>query len=268
MENCLVTKLKASVNNPDLDKLGYLRIARVHLENETQDMATIQVNRRIQLGETITFEIDGDGYFMDTYGGASIGKTKVVAYGQMPATFYSSNGNYNIFVTQNVDFSALGIGNTLDISKLYYTDATKVGYQGMYGQISTLNVNKIKQLIAVSNTNIKGTFEDFVNLTGLTLFDLRGTVIQAGDLKKCVFTQLNTQYLPISFQPGMSGSVEEWVAALRAAGVTEKESLRLQSFNELGTITFNGSTIVATPTIKVLSWTANTITWDGVTIDA
>lgn len=83
--------------------------------------------------------------------------------------------------------------------------------------------------------NSTGTFDDFGVCTGLTSFK--------------------------GFHG--SGTIEGFVAKQRAASRTTG-SVTLQY---LGAVTFNGSTINS-GTAKTLSWTANTITFDGTTINA
>jgi hypothetical protein len=72
MENCLVTKLKGSVDNENLSFFDTISLRYVQRENPTDGTQWLQLGAAN--GPVIVEALDG-GTFSDTYGGESIGST-------------------------------------------------------------------------------------------------------------------------------------------------------------------------------------------------
>lgn len=257
MSDCLVTKLRASVNDDNLEKLGVITIKRVTTANHNADTALISTNMSVA---GVKFKIIGDGYFERTIGGTSLGKEYTAGVGG--DAFYSSNGDYTIEVTSKYDavLTQLGSGNQCNVKQLYYSPSYGIRGVGYNGKISDLNPNNVTLFSA---WNVLGNYDDVLKLINLSELYLPGRNI-GGDIEG-LSAMLSLQI--IHFGYGMTGSIEDLVRAYRGNGKTSG-SITTRYLNDgNGSVTFNGVRIVASPADKVLSWTASTITWDGTTIN-
>lgn len=272
MSDCLVTKLKGVVDNDNLEKLGVLKINRVYNANETQNSAYLGVVRsEIPAGKTVVLKIIGDGYFADTYGGASIGKEVEVSSEQSTAVrnLYTSNGNYEIEIHNKYDFrvNQLSKDYHTKIDDVFWTKIIGINGEGYYGSLGSLDANKItsvnladSQYGAVTYTN-----EDIAKLINITSFSVaseRFERIDTNTLGKLI-NLVGANQVSV-----LQGSIEDFVAEQRAGGrTTFSETLNLKWIGALGLVTFNGATI-SNVQDGYITWTASTITFRGTTIDA
>ena len=273
MENCLVTKLKSVVENDNLKKLGELVIGRKYNSSETANTAYFGVNRSfIADGQKVTLTIVGDGYFSTSFGGTSIGKVVEVtknAEGQSAIlSLYTSNGNYTILVNNKYEFNVSQFSGSyqINMADIYYTKITSIVGEGYYGNVSELPL-RIMQLSIYNSQygKVNYTDADIARLVNLTAFDVvseRFPRISTATIGKLTSLTGSNQISSIQ------GSIEDFVANQRAGGRTTFDgNLNLRWIGALGTVTFNGA-VIANVDNGVITWTENTITFRGTTIDA
>lgn len=275
--NCLVTKLKETVDNGSLKKLGVLNVS---INNESQ--ATV----RIRTSTTLTFT--------DTGGTFSDGTTeKTINSGD--GGIILSPGSHMLEIKPKYNITMLnisGVTNSVtDINDLeYVTGLLTLNVEGSQavGDIGCLEkLTNLQNLqIGAEQQYIKGDISVVSNFTSLTIFtgckSLKGNINSfaacaslgilifnrnynivgnISSIKQLPFTRLN-----LSESINIEGTVEEFVAGQRL--ISGRESYDAgTNFSFAGTqVTFNGSRIPLSP--MSLSWDATTITCNGVTITA
>ena len=126
------------------------------------------------------------------------------------------------------------------------------------GDASKFNVLNKLQILIFDSTKLTGSINGFnklTNLKSLSLVNVKvtGDIVNLGNL-------VNLTNVGIG-NTNISGTIESFVKAQRSAG---RNSAQLTgSSRDWGKVTFNGSSTKGT-----LSWTATTITMNGVTINA
>lgn len=183
MEKCLITKLKGSVDNNSLLKLGEMRI------KVSEDTSNTPSRHKIVLTfyEDAVLSIIGNGYFTNDSLSANNGKSiSVKAYVQ--TELYVSNGNFEISIPNKYALTYFRIyasNISVDIEDLKYsTELTSIilSETPSYGDISALsNLTKLTYIGAFMCTKIYGDISALSNLTGLTNFGLVSTKI-SGDI--------------------------------------------------------------------------------------
>lgn len=271
MENCLVTKLKASVNNNSLPKLGVLTLERVYIANETSSDAQLGIPRKLlPEGVDFTLTIIGDGYFSSQYGGESIGKEITVRKASSNTAYYTSNGNYKIEVNPKYGYIIASLPNSMrcNVSETFGTGISVLQGIGYYGMLSAANPEVVTKIIISSaqKDTLYYSSEDigkFVNLTQLYFDNAEGfKEIKTSDLGKLIAITGANQL------PCVSGSIEEFVRVQRANGRTSfADTLNLSYIGKSGKVTFDGQ-VIENIAAGVITWTASTITFRGVTITA
>lgn len=170
MGNCLVTKLKQSINSNDLEVFGKITYKVSTVANPT---TSTQVAPKFKLtGGQITLTIIGDGHFTDSTFIDDLGKTQTVWAG---ATRYLSNGDYllvvdkydtriteQMFIPQG---SACYPMNIADYK--YLTNLTVLSY-GDYNTVTKGNIAELGNLHNLTtlqgrlNPNVTGSIEGLV----------------------------------------------------------------------------------------------------------
>ena len=166
MVNCLVTKLKGSVNNNELLRIREMRmrIAKVGNPTDANRGFTISVNKPVVL------EIVGDGYFTDKTLAENKGKTITLNTGDNGV--WVSNDNVEIAILDKYSITA--------ISSLYPQSTAS------YGSSMDLNLSDLKYSTALNSLNLGGTkvtgdIANLKGLTALTFLNLGGTKV-TGDI--------------------------------------------------------------------------------------
>lgn len=171
MGNCLVTKLKQSINSSDLEVFGKITYKVSTVANPT---TSTQVAPKFNLTEgQITLTIIGDGHFTDSTFTDDLGKTQIVSAG---LTRYLSNGDYLVVVdkydtriTEQLPLPLGDIGcyvvNIADYK--YLTNLTSLNYgernTRTKGNISELgNLHNLTSLMGRHNPNVTGSIEGLV----------------------------------------------------------------------------------------------------------
>lgn len=254
--NCLVTKLKATVDNSNLKKLGVLDI-----------YGTGNADIGFKGSSPITVKCVSGTMYSDS------GRTQSITEKEIPV---SANTTY-LYI---VDGTHIEVSSKYNITFVYATPATdKMSTEDFkYSTgITRLTVPQIKgklsdlsgltscttlELVGTSvpyNNELEGVASDIAGLTGLTKISLLRAIKITGSfesLGKCTaLTDIKIAETKIG------GTVEAFVARQRGAGRTTASNIAIS----LANTTFNGNSVTHNPT--TLSWTATTITFNGVTID-
>lgn len=272
--NCLVTKLKASVNNDDLQRFGMLKMF-VNAEGSTIPVYAVKEG-------DIPIEIVCTGTTSITSGEGTI-EPVVTGVG-------------NIYISDKYKLIRCGLASTtkkvVDFDDLMY--AKKIQYISFYRtleeEVNIKNLTDISQLAAfeglkeliISEQNyspsvkLSGTIEQLANtpsgktLTKINITDsnITGTMAQLGKLESLTTIARLTNNGALS-SPNFTGTVESFVNTRRNLATPQTTgTVTWDNPSELnGSVTFNGAAITGGVGV-VLSWTATTITFNGVTITA
>lgn len=281
--NCLVTTLKATVDNPNLSKLGYLKVD-VKRKNNPSSFSQKLILRGT-IGNSYGYgtrefncTIVGDGYFTNTYGGESIGKE--VTLSASKKTVYCSNGNYTLLIDNKYSINTINgvilcnnsdyfsdyntfVGDNYDLSsidsitnsyKLKFVQSCILFYNG-----DTQNPNLLVELLSTDTNlitfkcakiNVSADLDIFADIsrpvTEITLWPTtRANVVgNISSLGKC----RSLQFLNLDYT-SCTGSIEE-LAAAQVEGANPRTSGTLTvSLVGNETITYNGSVFNGTKTI-------------------
>lgn len=254
--NCLVTKLKATVDNSNLKKLGVLDI-----------YGTGNADIGFKGSSPITVKCVSGTMYSDS------GRTQSITEKEIPV---SANTTY-LYI---VDGTHIEVSNKYAITFVFMTVATEKlntedfkystgiirltvpQIKGKLSDLSGLTSCTTLELVGPSaayNQELVGTASDIAGLTALTKLNLMRAVNVTGSfesLGKCIaLTEIKIAETLIG------GTVEAFVARQRGAGRTTASNITIS----LADTTFDGSSVTHSNT--TLSWTATTITFNGVTID-
>ena len=192
MNKCLVTKLNGSSNNPELLRLGEMRIKILKVSNPTDHTQGFSLG----FNKSATLEIVSDGYFTDKTLTENKGKsitinigegdiwvngnsdveiaildkyslTRITSYykGELPNNIYGNNIKINL--------SDLKYSNNLTIIDLLNAQVS--------GDIADLKDCASFISLNLSNTQVSGDIANLKNLTALTTLNLYNTQIR-GDI--------------------------------------------------------------------------------------
>lgn len=250
MDKCLVTKLANSVSG-NFPKLGELII----------DISTVGVTTR-----------DDSKTFVGFSSGSEA--TAVLTGG---LTFSDGTTNVPTSGTNAKYFTSGVTGNMLISNKYELTDVRFAPGRYCCNFSTPINLSTFKSSNKLAS--LSGTLGKFVgdiaNLSGKNLNyvrleenpDLYGDIVNfAQTFYWAAHNRLSIYNFNLSNNPQITGSIEGLIQAVRALGATESDSEK--ALNIVGTsATFNGNPIASATNAKV-SWTATTITYDGVTINA
>lgn len=286
MKDCLIKKYKKSTN-ADLEVYGELLY-------EVPASAAGSADLVFGIGaiENGTISIDGDLQLWDYSKTTNYGSSyqnelpapnskavKVVING---AGTIRVKSRYDVKIGDGYSYYVLyptKYGYTMqDISHWYLSDrfspnivegksgSKRVPLTGNFADINYRNLPLAN--IDLSYVNVTGNLEDFIKYKD-TLVDLKifGSYIKGdiADLGQCInLVELNKFNTFADYK--ITGTVESFVAAQRAAG---RDTASMSRFDVRGNdITFNGNLIDYSVQDNTLSWTANTITFNGETINA
>lgn len=266
-KNCLVTKLVGVVNNDELERLGVLVLSINEAPQTNGSIAAYTA------GDPITYTIVGDGIFTDSTGTLDYGKSVTVPASVNPTSLYFTPFVGTIEIDSKYDFAG-NIGTTLfgfKTSDFTYTKVQTIFMDSskVEGKISDLPATLIDIRTSDSATGkITGKLTDFLKFTGLKSLRISGGTpynIESGNIN--VLGHLKS--LNSLNYNGLTGTIEGFVAAQRAGtdgrtSVLSSAPVMLYYMNTTS-VTFQGNSIASGT--KSLYWDANTITFDGVTIN-
>lgn len=261
MENCLFTKLKGSVNNDQLLKLGELR---VKIEGPANYLGLAADD-----GQTISV-VDGDLLFN--------GQTTIqLTNNYQNNVNITGEGTVSIPNKYNLTILEANFKEQIDLEKLRYCTKLKtirLGGRSFIYDLDDFNIESsvLMNVIIESVGRIKGSIGNLLKypLTRLWLNDAQKSFNEndfsvLGEFAEC------TTYASTVVGSGLTGSIENFVAQKRlartAAGLEVAGTCTFNYLGDGGRITFQG-TPVTNVKDNTISWTANTITYNGTTIDA
>ena len=187
MAKCLVTTLKAAVNDNSLLRIGEMRIKISSMESPNE------YSQSIKLGFTksVDLEIIGEGYFTDATLSANNGKKMTCNVGDNIIHF--SNGNYEIAVLDKYSLNLLTASKqddkfypnkVIDLKYLKYSynlNRLFVGEGNLSGDISALSGLTSLNALNVPNCNLSGDISALSGLTSLTHLYLQNNNL-SGDI--------------------------------------------------------------------------------------
>ena len=183
MKKCLITKLKGSVDNNSLLKLGEMRI------KVSEDSSNTPSRHKIALTfyEDTVLSIIGNGYFTNDSLSANNGKS-ISVKANVQTELYVSNGNFEISIPNKYALTYLRIYPSyisVNIEDLKYSSELTnitITETPSYGDISALrNLTKLTHIGAFVCNEIYGDISALSNLIGLTTLGLNGTKV-SGDI--------------------------------------------------------------------------------------
>ena len=206
MNKCLVTKLSGVVDNPDLLRLGEIRIKVRKLNTEYEHRALT-----LSFSKETNITIIGDGYFIDKNSVSNKGK-QIVVPAKTQTVVYVSNGDYDINICNKYDLTlfvdyAFGVvdapqksGFSINIEDFKYSrNITRINVSEASGDIAAVkNLTNLTSL-SLSSTQVNGDIAAVKNLTNLTSLSLRlsnitGDISNLSSLTKLASAQLNSVY--------------------------------------------------------------------------
>lgn len=259
MENCLVTKLKKNVANDNLPKLGVLKL---HLVPTTYDIVIGP-----SAGKSVKLNVlDGKHVEKDGVNVSEITLTDNTAIKIIEDAIIEIKSKYDIKYLGNIM-----VKNPLLVSDLVYlTSLTELLKCTLYGKLSDLaKLSTLTTLYMYDNGD--NNFEDYsesnyrTSLRVLNITSFGRIWCTPHDLSfegTCIPDTLEEIYLG---DGSFKGSIESFVVGIRSNGKTVG-SIQIAN-NANPNVTFHGNSIGDT-NYKQLSWTSDTITYDGVTISA
>ena len=170
MGNCLVTKLKGTVQNSNLFRGGEMRICVHRIDNPSSETQRINLN----FTEDVKLEIIGNGYFTNNTLVSNLGKS-LIAKANVETLVYVSNGDFEIAILNKYALTKI---STSTNKKTAIKDIADLKYSSGLNYLSTNSVENvgyfsdIKSLtnlgyLATSNANINGNLSDLKPLTNL-----------------------------------------------------------------------------------------------------
>lgn len=203
MVKSLVTKLKGSVSNTDLLRLGEMRI---YIKKETSPTAKSR-SLQLNVSNTTVLEIVGNGYFTDKTLSENKGKTTSLTSGYH--TIYVSNDDvvlailnkYGIVELYCENYTLEGSANRLhksfDLEGLKYSTRLRVLQGGclITGDISLLGKSTNLTTIYLPNSLITGDISSLRNLVNLEVLNLETSSVTGDISSLSKLTKLNKVYL-------------------------------------------------------------------------
>lgn len=198
MAQCLVTRLKGTVDDESLMGLNEfrIRIARIPSVSSATQGITLKFNKDTQI------KIVGDGYFTDKSLTKNNGKEMTIQAGEGQYV-YLSNGDYELAIcdkyalvelslhTDEYGASSVIKNYLLNIDDLKYSTSLETLYassQSVYGDISSLQNLMSLKILNLCDSQVRGDISSLNSLTAFTSFDVSLTDV-VGDisaLSNCV----------------------------------------------------------------------------------
>ena len=169
MGNCLVTKLKGSVNDESLRRLGEMKL---HV-----DSVSNSVIFSLNLDADVTIRIVGNGYFVSN-DNTNLGKT--IATKNYDNKNIKANGsNFDVFISNKDTIKGIYLTNVVfDLSELTYCTSLTEFVDWNTSSILTGDISIFKNLKNLINIHIEGSkqitgqLSDIAGLTNLTTLSL------------------------------------------------------------------------------------------------
>ena len=279
--DCLLTKLKGVVDNDNL-KIYNTILTR---ENTSGNVLTFLYNA----SNPVKIEVIGDGTLVNVDGTVDYGKSR-----EGTNIFAKYSGNGKIKISNKYDITLLHITSStekdlIDAEDLVFVNITELELTNIKLDVNKLNITTLSNFL-FTGSNVNGNIVNLLNKNdSLTSVKFNNTNV-VGDfynIKNTIAEAITTLYMYNSKISGdisafgrfvnlnqmsfsatdISGSVESFVQAARAAGRTSFANSEQKNWYFNNAITFNGNAVGGGGK-NDFSWTATTITLGGVTITA
>lgn len=208
MIKCLVTKLNGNISNPEILKLGEVRIKISRVANPSAGTQKLYV----LFNEDTKLEIIGDGYFTDANLSSNKGKTLVVNK-NVHTDVYVSNGDYVLSILNKYALNILsGISTNKDIENIEYLKySTALIMLLMDNSKVSGDIANLKNLTALTdlnlnNTKVSGDIADLKNLTALTSLAVYNTSV-SGDIAELKNLTALTSIALCNFTTPITGDI-------------------------------------------------------------
>lgn len=282
MANCLVTKLNGTVDNSELLKLDEVLLTFYKGSSNLKWTRIVSANN----GTNLTFRILSGGYFTNSSGSENQGTTKSYTYDSSNQYIkFSGNDPIRMVVNKKYDWTKWYYGDDsafvdFDWSS-YGADGVEIQYPGIYTQgeyvkynfgrerpaITYLNIPDVESFAAMSEHNLSL----LPNLTRVDLYHYGASAAVPNNYPIARMAELiRGNIRSVSARGYFShfvGDVEDFIRAARNVLPTCSEFRyydEIQGYNGRVYFYFNGTKCPASNTI---SWTENTMTCNGVTIE-
>lgn len=264
MENCLLTTLQSSVDNESLKRLGEFEVLPYYDESAKEYLLVI----RLQTNVPTYLRIVGSGFFHNNAREYVVGASQ---YESINVT--NCDETTKVFV-QNKDYyldKFLLVKNTINLDVFKYRNIAEITPYGddhlVKGDISAFSDDSIISTLILSRNSGKdevfGDLASLANCTSLRTLDIRNQPNITGELSS--IGHLSLTNLNVWAATKLTGSIESYVAKRRISDPIG--TMTFSCYSNL--ITWKGLAAHGTnPVSGQLSWTNDTITWEGDTIVA
>ena len=291
-KNCLVTTYKATVNDNSLLKVGEMFIDIIEQASPTNQTNRLYLNTN-NVDDLVVEVENGEANLTLDEGMASGWTNKITLPKSVsaPAPVFVRNGNYRLKVLSKYNLTEVGRYTTsikqkaisVDVKYLKYSSNLVNLLVGLSGNLANISgctkLNKISNL--GSSPNLTGSLSDLAPLTALTSLTLYGSGVTGDIASLAPLTALTKLMLvetsvsgnikdlrcPLTvmavYQSNVIGELIEFVKAQRSAGRTTGSCSNGGWWGSY--ITFNG--VNPGGGAQTLTWTENTITNNGVTVN-
>jgi len=250
--DCLVTKLKKSVNNSDLMKLGVITM-QVSAIDPFNANNNIKLRYKDESGKAIT-----DGMFMNSQGVPTGTSKDVNANTDTYLILDVNQCNVDIYNKYAVKELSCGARFYLDLKMLSYCNELTYLEANLTGTLEQLaSLSSIETILTHNDSNLIGNISAIKDLSSITVLKITGITGVYGNIAD--LGKLTSLTRLAIGDTRISGSVEDFVAAQRLNGRTTCEGILVPYLGTNTGITFNGAAAPKASN-QTLSWTASEIT--------
>lgn len=274
MENCYVLKLRSVVDNDNLEKLGAIKITAAtdsngYMKCKLNGKNDYHIVKVLNTNETVLSAWEG-GTKIDDH---TVRINKVIGT-NIPRFAMSAVCDVVMEIEGKYDITELYISGIKDIKGGFNTFPSTLESISLIGNSLQIDLSSVSRFTGVkeltlgdnSNTTLTGTLDALKDLTLLESFTCPSSNNSVSGNISVLGALTNLSKINCFGNRNITGTLESFVAAQRTAGRTT-ESTGIDMGWGLYGVTFNGAAINRTH-VATLTWTADTITYDGVTISA
>lgn len=210
MGNCLLTKLKSSVNNDSLSFLGAIVL------RASADTSFDGTKRSIIIGVSpeVTLEIiSTQGYFTDSAGTANLGRSITYHAGDVATPYYVSNHSVAVKIYSKYDLARLVLGTSLeaDLSEFDYVSCNSSDGINLsifkavnYGNVENLNHTLLNSINLYDNPTIMGdvsqiTFTQGTSGSSINMYNIGCTGDMVFPANRGGFLDISSSQIGIDF---------------------------------------------------------------------
>lgn len=240
---CLVTRLKAAIQNDDLPLFDTIKLEVVSSATSTANNYRLGLSVH-DTNEGIIVKVDGNGYFANAYADLSDETkrmTQTSIFSGSTKNLYFANGPYNVYIS-----------NAHNIKSINIEGATKTNRS-----VFRLNLGELKnspgiKTLSASQTNTYGSISDLPSTINDLMLTECGNVV--GNINLVANKNIFSGHLWLG-DTGITGSIEDYVAGQVSQGVEEYTSFL---YNTLSSIIFRKNLTIGgvAPDVEIryLSW--------------